>query len=76
MFASAAIIMLFGMAFVFVFLIIQVFLTYFFAKLAAKYSHLLPDTTKPQKKPAAASVADDTATVAVIAAALGGAGRI
>lgn len=75
MFASAAIIMLFGMAFVFVFLIIQVFLTYFFAKLAARYSYLLPDNTKPQKKPAA-SVADDTATVAVIAAALRGAGRI
>ena len=72
MFASAAIIMLFGMAFVFVFLIIQVILTYFFAKLAAKYSYLLPDNTKPQKKPAAASVADDTTT----AAALRGAGRI
>ncbi len=76
MFASAAILLLFGMGFVFVFLLIQVWITAYFAKLAAKYAYLLPEPTKPVKKKPAAQKADDTEAVAVIAAALRQNGRL
>ncbi len=75
MFTSAAIIMLFGMGFVFLFLCIQVVITNLFAKLAGKYAYLLPEPTKNTKKPAAPK-SDDALTVAVIAAALKSAGRL
>ena len=77
MFKSAAIIMLFGMGFVFVFLIIQVIITNLFAKLAGKFAYLLPEPTKAApKKPAAVAKKDDSADVAVIAAALKATGRL
>ncbi len=76
MFKSAAIIMLFGMGFVFVFLIIQVIITNLFAKLAGKFAYLLPEPTKAAPKKPAAVAADDTAAIAVIAAALKQTGRI
>ena len=77
MFKSAAIIMLFGMGFVFVFLIIQVIITNLFAKLAGKFAYLLPEPTKATpKKPAAAAKNNEADDVAVIAAALKATGRI
>lgn len=76
MFKSAAIIMLFGMGFVFFFLVIQVFITNIFAKLAGKFAYLLPEPTKAAPKKAAAAKSDDAATVAVIAAALKQSGRL
>ena len=76
MFKSAAIIMLFGMGFVFIFLIIQVIITNLFAKLAGKFAYLLPEPTKATPKKPAAAKADDGAAVAVIAAALKQTGRL
>ncbi|MGN0867195.1 MAG: OadG family protein [Oligosphaeraceae bacterium] len=75
MFKSAAIIMLFGMGFVFLFLCIQVVITNLFAKLAGRFAYLLPEPVKTTKKPAAPK-SDDALTVAVIAAALKSAGRL
>lgn len=76
MFKSAAIIMLFGMGFVFFFLIIQVIFTSIFAKLAGKFAYLLPEPTKATPKKPAAAAANDTAAIAVIAAALKQTGRL
>lgn len=71
----ALIIMVFGMGFVFTFLGIQVIMTNWMAKFAAKYPHLLPEPEKPAKKaPAkknpAAAPAQDGELVAVISAAI------
>ena len=76
MFKSAAIIMLFGMGFVFVFLCIQVIITNVFAKLAGKFAYLLPEPTKAAPKKPAAAKSDEAASVAVIAAALKQTGRL
>lgn len=71
----ALIIMVFGMGFVFIFLGIQVIMTNWMAKFAAKYPHLLPEPEKPAKKaPAkkapAAPHPHDSELVAVITAAI------
>ncbi len=81
---SALTIMVVGMAFVFLFLVIQVLFTNLFARFAKKYSYILPDP-EPKKKsapprPAAAQGAppqqSEGELVAAIAGALHAAGRI
>ena len=74
---SALIVMVVGMAFVIGFLLIQVLVTLYGAKLAEKYAYLLPEPTKAAKKPAAPAAAPaDTEIAAVIAAALRQVGKI
>ena len=75
MFTSAAIIMLFGMGFVFVFLCIQVLITNLFAKIAGRFAYLLPEPVKTTKKPAAPK-SDDAPPVALTPAALKSTGRL
>ena len=79
---SALTIMVVGMAFVFLFLAIQVVFTNLCARFAKKYSYSLPDP-EPKKKPAAPKAAapagsqqSDGELVAAIAGALHAAGRI
>ena len=80
---SALTIMVVGMAFVFLFLAIQVVFTNLFARFAKKYSYILPDP-EPKKKaaPAAPKAAalpqqqSEGELAAVIAAALHAAGRL
>ena len=47
LFFSALIVMVAGMGFVFAFLLLQVLATSWFAKVAAKYSYLLPEPEMP-----------------------------
>ncbi len=80
---SALTIMVVGMAFVFLFLIIQVLFTNLFARFAKKYSYILPDP-EPKKKAAPAPRPSQSAApqqsedelVAAIAGALHAAGRL
>lgn len=74
---NACIISVLGMLFVFFFLGIQVWLTNVSAKIAARYTYLLPDPEKTQKRPSAPKAAapsaiktNDGEVVAVISAAL------
>ncbi|MDD3694842.1 MAG: OadG family protein [Lentisphaeria bacterium] len=73
---NSLVISILGIGFVFLFLLIQVALTNYMARLAAKYSYLLPEPQKPlRKKPAAVKPASDSGDdadeiVAVITAAI------
>jgi sodium pump decarboxylase gamma subunit len=77
LFLSALIVMVVGMGFVFAFLCLQVLATDKFAKIAAKYSYLLPESEKPApRKPAAKAAGNDGEVAAVIAAALKQSGKL
>jgi sodium pump decarboxylase gamma subunit len=72
---NACILTVLGMGFVFLFLGLQIWLTGATAKFAAKYSYLLPEPEKQQKRPARAAMPlapkqTDTELVAVISAAI------
>ena len=72
---NACILTVLGMGFVFLFLGLQIWLTGATAKFAGKYSYLLPEPEKQQKRPAraaapAASMQTDGELVAVISAAI------
>lgn len=75
-FTNSLILAVLGMGFVFLFLGLQIWLTGVTAKFAAKYSYLLPEPEKQQKRravaPAAAAVAQQTdgELVAVVCAAI------
>lgn len=77
LFFSALIVMVAGMGFVFAFLLMQVLATSWFAKVAARYSYLLPEPEMPahRKAPAKAS-ASDGEVAAAIAAALKHSGKL
>lgn len=76
LFLSALIVMVVGMGFVFAFLFIQVLATDRFAKIAAKYSYLLPEPEKPVARKPAAAAANDGEVAAAIVAALKQSGKL
>ncbi|MFA6928958.1 MAG: OadG family protein [Lentisphaeria bacterium] len=72
---NACIISALGISFVFLFLIIQVWVTNIVAKFAGKYSYLLPEPEKSHKRSTAKAApavlkTDDSELIAVISAAL------
>jgi sodium pump decarboxylase gamma subunit len=67
---SSLILLVSGMGMTFVFLIIQVWCTNLGAKLAARYSHLLPDPAPKKAPPKAAAKSDDGEVIAAITAAI------